>query len=165
MTQNTTEQVKLKGLNLVNNLENITIIKASAKNLEDIEKIESNLSIRNLSYSSLLSDLNLDSTIYFIAFKNDLPIGYIGAEMLYDHADITAVTVDLDYRNKNIATLLLNKLIDTCKAQNFTAIFLEVRVSNLPAIRLYEKFGFKKINIRPNYYQNEDAYIYKKDLA
>ncbi len=149
----------------MNNLENITIIKASAKNLEDIEKIESNLSIRNLSYSSLLSDLNLDSTIYFIAFKNDLPIGYIGAEMLYDHADITAVTVDLDYRNKNIATLLLNKLIDTCKAQNFTAIFLEVRVSNLPAIRLYEKFGFKKINIRPNYYQNEDAYIYKKDLA
>lgn len=149
----------------MNNLENVTIIKASAKNLEDIEKIESNLDIRNLSYSSLLSDLNLDSTIYFIAFKDDLPIGYIGAEMLYDHADITAVAVDLDYRNKNIATLLLNKLIDTCKAQNFTAIFLEVRVSNLPAIRLYEKLGFKKINIRPNYYQNEDAYIYKKDLA
>ena len=42
---------------------------------------------------------------------------------------------------------------------------LEVRNSNIPAQKLYEKHGFKQITIRKNYYDNsEDALIYEKEL-
>lgn len=149
----------------MNNLENIKIIKADISNLEDIEKIEQSLTVRNLSYTSLECDLKSNSTIYFVALENDKIVGYVGAEMLYDHIDIIAIAIDANYRKMGIATSLLNEIISICKSKNFDSIFLEVRTSNTPAIKLYEKLGFYKINVRPNYYKTEDAYIYKKGLA
>ena len=46
-------------------------------------------------------------------------------------------------------------------------MLLEVRAGNAPAIALYGKFGFQKIHIRKNYYQDpvEDALILEKDLT
>jgi len=52
---------------------------------------------------------------------------------------------------------------------NSNSIFLETRASNLAAKNLYEKFGFKRIDIRKNYYKTfdgrEDAIIYRKKLT
>lgn len=153
----------------MNSLENVKIIEADLTNLDDIEKIEQNLKIRNLSFVSLENDLKSNNNVFFMAIQNGKALGYIAFETLYDHIDITSIAVYENYRHMGIATLLLNRVIAMCTKKNYTSIFLEVRVSNTPAIKLYEKLGFNKIHIRPNYYKTkdltEDAYVYKKDLA
>ena len=64
-----------------------------------------------------------------------------------------------------IAQALVSKLISLLKKRNSHCLILEVRVSNLPAITLYEKNGFTQIGRRRNYYHNpkEDALILRKE--
>ena len=56
---------------------------------------------------------------------------------------------------------MLEELLRLCNDRGITAYTLEVRVSNAPAIRLYEKFGFVSEGIRPKFYEKptEDAMI------
>lgn len=145
---------------------NIEITKATLDDLETIEQIESTLEHRNLSYNSLKNDLGNNNCYYIVAKKQNEIVGYAGMELLVDHADITAVAVNKDYLKQGIATLLLNNIFSKCTELEINKIFLEVRVSNIPAINLYEKLGFKKISTRKNYYDNnENADIYEKDLG
>ena len=148
-------------------MENISIKKADISQLEQIEEIEKTLEHRNLSYDSIKKDLENTNTYYLIAVeeKENKVVGYIGCELLVDHADITAVATHKNYLKKGIATTLLKALENILKEKQIDSIFLEVRTSNVPAINLYEKQHFIKISTRAKYYDNiEDANIMKKDL-
>ena len=61
---------------------------------------------------------------------------------------------------------MLDKLIDLAKKEKeINSITLEVNSINIPAIKLYEKFGFKNVGLRKKYYgQNQDAIIMTKEL-
>ena len=66
-------------------------------------------------------------------------------------------------RGKGIGGEMLETLIDLCSDMNLKTFTLEVNVENTPAIKLYEKFGFKNLGIRKKYYNNTtDAYIMTK---
>ncbi len=148
-------------------MENISIKKADVSHLNQIEVIEKTLEHRNLSYDSIKKDLESDNTYYLVAIDNTTSnvVGYIGCELLVDHADITAVATHNNYLKQGIASTLLNTLEKELKQKQIESIFLEVRTSNIPAINLYIKLGFNNISIRPKYYDNlEDANIMKKDL-
>jgi ribosomal-protein-alanine N-acetyltransferase len=80
-----------------------------------------------------------------------------------DATEILTLAVNLDHQGKGIGTMLMETLATTCPH----TIFLEVAVDNAKAIRLYEKFGFKTISIRKNYYDQIqgaplDAYLMKR---
>lgn len=74
--------------------------------------------------------------------------------------------IDNNYLRNGIASELLQTLIDYAKSINIHDILLEVRKSNISAQNLYEKFNFKHIGIRKEYYSNnlEDALIYKLSI-
>ena len=57
--------------------------------------------------------------------------------------------------------------MEHCKVRGITPLQLEVRVSNQPAIALYQAFGFVRQGVRPNYYQDprEDALLMARDLG
>ena len=78
-----------------------------------------------------------------------------------EEAHITNIAVAPEFRRKHIGEALLRKTIDVCYSNMVKYITLEVRVSNTPAIGLYEKYGFKSFGTRKGYYQdnNEDALI------
>ena len=80
---------------------------------------------------------------------------------ILDEGDITNVAVTLDYRGNNIATKLLEYAIIQGEKDGIVDFTLEVRVSNAPAIRVYEKNGFVSEGIRPGFYSKpkEDALI------
>lgn len=88
-------------------------------------------------------------------------VGYAGCWHIVDEAHITNVAVHPDYKRQHIADSLIVKLIQDCYNEFIKYITLEVRVSNIPAIKLYEKYGFKSLGTRKGYYQdnNEDALI------
>ena len=64
------------------------------------------------------------------------------------------------FRRRGVAASLLKYMFARCQSSGFDAVWLEVRVSNAPAIALYERFGFEIVGRRPNYYADgEDALV------
>lgn len=109
----------------------------------------------------------LSNYSYFITIKLDKTneiIGFAGFKKTLDTADIMNIVVRKDFRNKKIGKKLLSTLIKKAKEQNIKTIFLEVNSKNLPALKLYENIGFKKIGIRKNYYKNSDGINMKIEL-
>ncbi len=88
--------------------------------------------------------------------KGNDAIGYIETRTLYENTDIINVFVEESHRRQGIGSLLLKKVIDDNKNK---VIMLEVKEDNVSAIKLYEKFGFKKISERKKYYKDKTAYI------
>ncbi len=81
-----------------------------------------------------------------------------------DESEIFRVGVLPEYREKHIALEMLNTLHERMKTRGAERVFLEVRSRNTPAIRLYERLGYKKIAVRKNYYGDDDAFIFQKEL-
>ncbi|MBQ7450347.1 ribosomal protein S18-alanine N-acetyltransferase [bacterium] len=115
------------------------------------------------SKESFFNELQNNIGYYLVAYEPTTKtiVGYLGSWMIVDECHITNVAVDLRLRRQKIAEQLIVALINHCYEQFIKYITLEVRVSNIPAIALYEKFGFKSIGVRKKYYQdnNEDALI------
>ena len=92
-------------------------------------------------------------------------MGYVGSQSSIDEADIMNVAVHPDFRRRGVAEALIIRLVSDLKERGIHALLLEVRVSNTPAITLYEKLGFSQVGRRKNYYHNpkEDALILRKE--
>ena len=116
------------------------------------------------SYSILKDEINSENSYYIVAkFKNEI-VGFAGIKVLLDEADIMNIVTKKSYRNKGIGSILLQHLIDLSYNLNLKQMTLEVNESNLSAISLYKKFDFKKIGLRKNYYNNQNAIIMSKLL-
>lgn len=131
--------------------------------LDDVISIEAKAyGEHHWSKDSFMSELSNDLAKYFSVFNTDGQlIGYCGCWQILEEAHITNIAVSPDYRRKHIGEALLTTIIDECYRNMAKYITLEVRVSNTPAISLYEKYGFKSLGARKGYYQdnNEDALI------
>lgn len=93
-------------------------------------------------------------------------VGYIGAVLSYDEADIALVAVDKNYRGKGIGKELIKSLEKVLIENNIERVFLEVRVSNSSAIALYLKSGFTGRSVRLKYYgDGEDAIVMEKTFT
>ena len=80
---------------------------------------------------------------------------------------VVSIAVREPYRRKGIATeLMINAMRQGSDEYNATECYLEVRMSNEPAIQLYEGLGFKKIKRNPDYYMDgEDAWTMAGPIA
>ncbi len=87
--------------------------------------------------------------------------GYAGLWKIIDEGHITNVAVHPDFRRSGYGKRLIEALVDYAKMSELIGLTLEVRVSNVAAISLYERFGFKASGRRKRYYSdnNEDALI------
>ncbi len=99
--------------------------------------------------------------IYIIAKKDTLVYGYAGLWKIDKEGYITNISVKKNMQHKGIGSALVRYLIEVGIKKGIEAFTLEVRKSNLPAIKMYEKLGFIKEGIRKNYYSRpkEDAWI------
>lgn len=89
--------------------------------------------------------------------------GIVVYDYMYDRIEIEYIVVLEEYRKLGIATKLLNCILE--KYDNINNITLEVRESNIIAIKFYEKNGFVKASRRKNYYKNEDGILMIKELG
>lgn len=74
---------------------------------------------------------------------------------------INNVVIDEAFRGKGLSKLLMEALLKEGRERNINEYTLEVRVSNTPAVRLYESLGFISEGVRKNFYERptEDAYV------
>ena len=123
----------------------------------DIEKIKELGKLINSNFDKVnnIEELIKDNKIIGF-YDNDILVGFLIYEQLYEIIDLLYIFVEPIYRRKSIGTELINYLIQN---KEFEKIMLEVRCDNSSAIKLYKKFNFKIINIRKKYYDNIDAYV------
>ena len=142
------------------------IEKMTSGHLDDVYIIETECFSHPWSKQSLEEELNNETSLFLVAKEENEVIGYIGMSIVIDEGYIFNVAVRESYRNKGVATALINELVTYGKKNNFSFITLEVRESNLPAISLYSKFGFIKAGERKDYYSNpkENAILMTKYL-
>lgn len=85
-------------------------------------------------------------------------VGFICPMLLLDEGHILDVAVDPACRGKGVGRLLVQRVLDDCRAGGASFVSLEVRVSNDSAIALYGKMGFVETGRRRRYYKDgEDA--------
>ncbi len=98
---------------------------------------------------------------YLCAWVGGRIVGYAGMWVMVDEAHITTFAVDPGWRRRGVGDRILVALLDVAVERGARDATLEVRVSNLGARRLYEKFGFRPVGIRPRYYSDdfEDALV------
>lgn len=136
---------------------------------EDIDRV---LEIERASFAQPYSrelfeeELALDIAFPKIVKSGSTLVGFMDYWIVKEEVHLINIAVDPPYRRLHIATFLMNHLMEEGRQKGAGKIFLDVRGSNLAAIRLYEKFGFKKIGVRRRYYTDngEDAWVMVKEL-
>ena len=118
------------------------------------------------SEQSLREELENENAHFFVADINGEIVGYMGTISVFGECSVTNIAVKEKHRGKGIASFLLERVIISSAFNEDEFITHEVRQSNTPAISLYEKYGFRKMGERKNFYRlpTEDAYIYNKYL-
>lgn len=101
--------------------------------------------------------------MHFLLYEEDnKALGFILFALNFDNIDIYAIAVDVDHKREGIGTQLLTYVKENF---NINTITIEVRKKNITAVEFYKKFGFKIINTRKNYYENDDALVMQYDIS
>ena len=97
---------------------------------------------------------------FFVLEEEGQVRGYCDLWILFDQAQISNIAVDKAFLRHGYGRLMMDEMIRRCIEAECENITLEVRVSNTPAIALYETYGFIKAAVRRGYYENgEDAWL------
>ncbi|MFN4034112.1 MAG: ribosomal protein S18-alanine N-acetyltransferase [Fimbriimonadales bacterium] len=140
--------------------ETLTIERMTEAHLPEVMRIERAVFAPGWSEESFRSDLRNPSALYLNLRVNGKLVAYAGMWLIIDEAHITNVAVLPEYRGRNLAKRLLHRLLCLARERGCVKATLEVRISNTPAQKLYEKFGFRPVAVRAKYYDNvEDALI------
>ena len=132
----------------------------SFEHIKEIAKLEKECFSTPWSENAIAESVSA-GTKFFVAEKGGKVAGYVGISTVLDEGYITNVAVASDYRRSSVATLLLSRIFTLARKFDLSFVSLEVRNSNIPAISLYEKNGFKQEGKRKNFYEAplEDALI------
>ena len=130
------------------------IRKSNINDLANIKQIE----LDNYGYI-LTEELNNDELHTHFIIEEDSFIGYIS--IWHDELKAQIESIIINKKNDGYGQTLFKYALDFLKGYTIT---LEVRKSNIVAIHIYEKYGFKTVTIRKNYYSNnEDALLMLKE--
>ncbi len=145
---------------------NLVYTELSETNIDGITELDRLCFTIPWSRNLFLSELGNKNAFYIVAMSDEDVVGYCGINFVCGEGSITNIAVHPQYRNKGIASTLLEEMIDFAKNKNLEFITLEVRESNIKAIKLYEKYGFLKVGSRKNYYSdnNETALLMTKEF-
>ena len=143
----------------------IVFTEMKAEHVPQVAQLEKLCFADPWSEMSIESELKSIWSYWVVAVEDEQVVGYVGSQSSIDETDIMNIAVHPGWRRRGIAESLIDYLIKDLKNRGSHALMLEVRVSNDPAIALYEKLGFRQVGLRKNYYRNpkEDALILRKE--
>ena len=143
----------------------IRVRQMTAEDIDDAAALEKlNLGKEAWSRKQLLDAMTRDDTIYLVAEKAGRIVGLCGVQNISGDGEITNVSVAGDCRKEGVGYKMVKQLLERGHGLGIENYTLEVRGANAPAIRLYEKLGFKSEGVRPGFYEEpkDDAVIYWK---
>lgn len=140
-----------------------TIRPMVAEDLDTITDLEQRIFTDAWSKRSFEAELSNKYSFPLVLESEGKIAGYAVVWHIYNEIHIANFAIHPDYRRMGLGKRLMQHILEKFDRADFA--FLEVRKSNLPALRLYESFGFKTLNVRKKYYRDgEDALVMVKDL-
>ena len=139
----------------------MTIREMTADDVEAVAALEAQIFSMPWSAQGFADTLCMDDVLFLVACEDKTVLGYVGVYCTADEGEITNVAVAQSARRRGIGAALLDALIEILAQKRIFRIVLEVRVSNAPAIALYEQKDFSVVGTRKNFYEKptEDAYV------
>lgn len=136
----------------------IIITEMTKDDIDDVVKIEEEAyGKHHWAKSSFYDEMSNNLAKYYSAKTIDGElVGYAGTWHIIDEGHITTIAVKKDYLRNHIGEAIIHKIVEDCYKDGIKYLTLEVRVSNIPAIKLYEKYGFQSLGTRKGYYQDND---------
>lgn len=123
--------------------------------IEPVHRLEADLfTVDPWSIEQFWSELAQQSRAYAVAVDGERIIGYAGAFLLAPDSDVQTIAVSPRDQGRGVGAILLTWLIEQAVAQGCRQMLLEVRSDNVPAIAMYERFGFVRISVRRDYYEH-----------
>ena len=114
-----------------------------------------------LSKQEVLNNLNNNPFgKYLILIEQNEVIGYLYYSDIYERAEINQIEIEKQHRNQKKATLLLKTFLEKINK----SVTLEVKIDNIPALKLYKKFGFEKKALRKGYYNGIDGILMERKI-
>jgi ribosomal-protein-alanine N-acetyltransferase len=101
---------------------------------------------------SFLNEMYNPGSLAKVALIENRVVGYSCSRYVLNEGHLLNLAVHHDFRRRGVATELMNNILVEFKEKDCTLLYLEVRVSNLDAIKFYERFGFKVASFRRKYY-------------
>ena len=130
-------------------LDDLTFLCENIKNFDDF-----------WNENILKEEFNNPNSLYLVAKNEDnIIVAFAGIWKILDEVHITNIAVRKDFRNQGIGSKIFENLLKLVDIKYVNSITLEVSENNIPAIKLYEKFGFEKVGFRKNYYGNNNSAI------
>ena len=104
---------------------------------------------------------NPDVSFLYVLRMDNRIAGFCSFWLILDELHINNLAIRHEYRERGLGTEILKEVLQAGASRGAERATLEVRRSNAPARRLYERLGFEVAATRPNYYVNppEDALI------
>ena len=132
-----------------------------SSDIEPVSKIERQSFATAWNAQAYITELANPAALYLVALLDDTVVGYGGQWVIMDEAHITTIAVLPEIRERKIGERLFCEMLRTAMEKGATRATLEVRETNDPAKKLYEKYGFKTVAARKGYYSdnNENADI------
>lgn len=139
----------------------LRIREMQAADVEAASRIESEAFSMPWSARDFLEMVEADYAYYYVAELDGKIAGCCGIRNIAGEGEITNVVVAASYRKQGIGRKMMEYMLERAEENGMGDCTLEVRVSNQPAIRLYESLGFKSEGVRPGFYEKprEDALI------
>lgn len=140
------------------------IRQANIEDLNDVHDIEA-VSFKDPYPKGFLKALfQIYPETSFVAMKNDQVIGYIIASSDRGDGHLISIAVHPRERRQKVGQALMNKLLAILHRQKVTLLRLEVRKSNQIAHMFYQKLGFEFSHVIPQYYYDEDGWVFYKTV-
>jgi ribosomal-protein-alanine N-acetyltransferase len=144
------------------NKEKLQIVPMGLADIESVFNIESRCHSHPWSKKLFLSNFGKR---YFshLLLADDKVLGYFVASSVAGEVTLMNITIAPEVQGQGLGGILLQFLKDYSQAKDEEEIWLEVRASNLYALKLYHALGFVELDRRKNYYPcekgREDAVI------
>ena len=141
--------------------ERVEILPLTADDLPRVMELERESFSDPWSEAAMAATLSIPVVRGLAARVDGETVGFALAYLIPPEGEIADICVSPKVRGRGIASLLMQALLEG----DCTEFWLEVRASNTPARKLYEKLGFAAVGIRKNYYDNprEDAVVMRLD--
>ncbi len=134
---------------------------------EDIPLLENAIErIPTLTKEDVLLYLNCPYRLLYVLEDENKPVGFLSLTLEGAEAELDDIAILEENEGKGYGQFLLKSALEDLRRKEIQTLFLEVRKSNVKAIRLYENNGFLSYRERKNYYLSpiEDAVCYRKEL-
>lgn len=154
---------------------NVRLLPMAVRDLDEVIDVESHSHESTWTKGNFIDSLNAGYWAYCLRRladddeDSDELMAYCVLLPGVNELELLNITVDPSYRKKGYAEKVLRIMEDLASSRSMESIFLEVRVGNEPAIRLYKKLGYKQVGLRKDYYPltsggRENAIVMKKTL-